>query len=407
MTSTSLTSASRSELQKEHFRQLASAQESLANLQRSIAPPASELRRLEKLYNDARNRLILANQGLVSAVASRYRNLGLEPEDLFQEGCIGLVRAIDKFDPHRGFQLSTFADPWIRQSITRALSQKARTIRLPEERLTEIRKVKAVAERLHHQLGREPSIHDIATEMNLPAERIRLLLEISQTPLSIDLPIGGEDGPDIHEFLEDTTHTSPGQHLDQTTMNRWLEEGCRALTNRDYRVIQLHFGLGEETPRTLESIGKELAISRQRVSQILETATEKLRAYLTEKEMPRLDITPPVEKPRPAPHPSSTSVTPCPAGPPKPAVQPLPASQGLHLMKSPNPGTLSIRSVMHNPNHHLWNNNGTWFCKFRIKAADGSVQRINQSLRTHCVEDARIRRDELMQAFQNPLGHAA
>jgi RNA polymerase sigma factor (sigma-70 family) len=391
----------------ERFRQLALARKSLAQLQHSIDPPALEVRRWEKLRDDARNHLIQANQGLVSSIASRYRNLGLELEDLFQEGCIGLSTAIDRFDPHRGFQLSTFANPWIRKSITRALSNQSRTIRIPEERLSEIRKVKSVADHLRHELGHAPTVTEIAEEMQLPAERIRHLLEIGQTPLSLDSPIGSVDGPSIHDMLEDPSLEHPEQSLDLSTLKQWLEEACRTLTDRDYRVIQLHFGLGQETPRTQESIGREFSISRQRVSQILETATEKLRAYFTEKEMPKAKTTPRSHGQRPAPRSALTSVTPCAASHSKPTCRPAFAPQGLHLMQPPSPRTLAIRSVMHNPNHHLWNNNGTWFCKFRIKNPDGSVQRINQSLRTHCVEDARLRRDELMQAFQNPLGHAA
>jgi hypothetical protein len=230
------------------------------------------------------------------------------------------------------------------------------------------------------------------------------LLQNAQAALSIDAPIGAEDDSPIHELLEDSSHEHPAQSIDHTTFLRWLKEGCSTLTEREYRVIELKFGLGQKAPMALETIGGMLGLSRQRISQIVETATEKLRTFFAEKETPKTKVRPVSQGPRSTARQSVTAST---SPIKKPAGQPISHPPGLRIMQPPISGTLAIRSVAHKLNHHLWNNNGTWFCKFRVRAAGGSVQRINQSLQTKCIEDARLRRDELMQAFQNPIGHAA
>jgi hypothetical protein len=240
--------------------------------------------------------------------------------------------------------------------------------------------------------------------MGKPASRIQALLQNAQAPLSIDAPIGTEDDSPIHELLEDSSHEHPAQSSDHTTLLHWLKEGCSTLTEREYRVIELKFGLGQKAPMALETIGGMLGLSRQRISQIVETATEKLRTFFAEKESRKTQARPVSLGPRSTARPSAPAST---SPIKKPAGQPISHPPGLRIMQPPISGTLAIRSVAHKLNHHLWNNNGTWFCKFRVRAAGGSVQRINQSLQTKCVEDARLRRDELMQGFQNSIGHAA
>jgi RNA polymerase sigma factor (sigma-70 family) len=382
----------------------ATARLRLAELQKSSATPPSELSRWESEALTARNQLIVENRGLVASMIQPYRNLGLETADLIQEGLIGLIKGIENFDPQRGCQLSTFAGYWIRQSITRALSKQSRTIRIPEERLTEIRLVKSTAELLEKTMGCVPSTEEIAREMGKPASRIKTLLQNAQAPLSIDAPIGDEDESPIHELLEDSSHEHPAQSIDHTTFLHWLKEGCSTLTEREYRVIELKFGVGQQAPMTLETIGGMLDLSRQRVSQIVETATEKLRTFFAEKETPKTKVRPVNKGPRSTPRPIVTAST---SPIKKQPGQPISHPPGLRIMQPPISGTLAIRSVAHKLNHHLWNNNGTWFCKFRVRAPGGSVQRINQSLQTKCIEDARLRRDALMQGFQNPIGHAA
>jgi|GEM_PF-578362 len=378
----------------------ATARQRLVDLQKFSTTPPSELSRWESEAITTRNQLIVENQGLVASMIQPYKNLGLEPADLMQEGLIGLIKGIENFDPQRGYQLSTFAGFWIRQAITRALSKQSRTIRIPEERLTEIRQVKSTAERLEKTMGCIPSTEDIAREMGKPASRIQALLQNAQAPLSIDAPIGTEDDSPIHELLEDSSHEHPAQSIDHSTFLHWLKEGCTTLTEREYRVIELKFGLGQQAPVTLETIGTMLDLSRQRISQIVETATNKLRTFFAKKETPKTQAKPVNQAPRSTARHSVTAST----SPIKKAASHPP---GLRIMQPPISGTLAIRSVAHKLNHHLWNNNGTWFCKFRVRAAGGSVQRINQSLQTKCVEDARLRRDDLMQGFQNPIGHAA
>lgn len=389
------------------LKRYATARQHLAELRQSPALFQPDQSWWEAESVKARNLLILANRGLVASFLQPYRNLGLETEDLMQEGLVGLSKAIENFDLQRGFQLSTFATCWIRQSITRALSKQSRTVRIPEERLTEIRRVRSTAEHLEKSMGHPPTHEDIARAMGKTVRRIESLLEDGQAMLSIDAPVGAEDGSPLQDLLEDPSQEHPGQSLDRTTIHHWLQEGCRTLTDREYQVIELKFGLGQKGPMPLESIGERLSLSRQRISQIAEAATTKLRQFLMEKESPKAKACSSKRNSRPALTPSQLSRNHHVA----PRLLPSPSSTrttaDLHVMQPPSCGTLAIRSVTHNPNHHLWNNNGTWFCKFRIKANDGTIQKINQSLRTRCVEDARLRRDELMQAFQSPLGHAA